>query len=582
MLSPKARTAGELSLDDLKEEFLKNCESLERKAKALVTAKSEIGPDDQVKELQLKIKQLEAELARKQRRRNNLLRQVRSFKALTGATATRVKQPVAANFKGSSARSKSRTDVIKQLNDYNSKHHDPNIDFALLVLHGKATPEELNDQMDADKEQIGFGEVIQRRMNLNKYRQQSDQLTADLDTLRKQYEKLEMHRDDVVHGYQSQADQNTQAQREYNDYYKKLEQKKQELQKAQDLESQNAQLQSEIDASGLDNEARIERLNKAKEQAAKDQLKREIADLQNDSARLEESNANLEQKIHELEATSPKKSSKEEEITAELDKLKEQLNEDPSTNMKFNNFIAQMESYALSPQDVVDKNKEKTELEQQIRDIQQEIEELQNKDQQLQHESDIKRENISKLENSLTDIANEYEKLPTDQVHAMPEFIKGAPSIKFTKQDIFQIGQDQTAIIIYFKTFSFEHSFIGKKPSKVFLNVELLEHQSTESQPVDITSGVFNSRMIFVCKNDFFLAEYLERTSASVIICRQREDMLTEAARTEVNMLPFLDGNKEMTQTVPLWNTQNKQVGKLTFEAAIYRAPIKSKNVSSV
>ena len=88
--------------------------------------------------------------------------------------------------------------------------------------------------------------------------------------------------------------------------------------------------------------------------------------------------------------------------------------------------------------------------------------------------------------------------------------------------------------------------------------------------------------MIFVCKNDFFLAEYLERTSASVIICRQREDMLTEAARTEVNMLPFLDGNKEMTQTVPLWNTQNKQVGKLTFEAAIYRAPIKSKNVSSV
>lgn len=580
MLSPKSRNAADFSIEDLREEFVKNCDTLERKSKALVTAKSESGPDDQVKELQLKIKQLEIELSRKQRRRNNLLRQVRNFKALTGATAVRVKQPVAASFKGSS-HGKSRTDLIKLLVEYNAKHKDPNVDFALLILHGHP-PEDIADQIDEDKETIGLGEVLSRRSNLNKYRQQSDILTTDLDNLRRQYEELELHRDEVVHGYQSQADQNSQAQREYNDAYQKLEQKKQELQKAQEIEAQNAQLQAEVDAYGLDQEARLERLNRAKEQAAIDQLKREIESIKNEANKIEDSNIGLEQKIHELELNSPKKSSKEEEIDNELDRLKEQVGEEPARNMKFNNFIAQMEAYSLSPQDVVDKNKEKTDLEQQIKDIQQEIEELENKDQQLQKESDIKRENISKLEHSLTDIANEYEKLPTEQIHTMPEFIKGAPSIKFTKQDISQIGQDQTAIIIYFKTFTFEHSFIGKKPSKVFLNVELLEHQSTESQPVDINSGVFNSRMIFVCKNDFFLAEYLERTSASVVVCRQREDMLTEAARTEVNMLPFLDGNKEMTQTVPLWNKENKQVGKLTFEAAIYRAPIKSKNGNSV
>ena len=160
----------------------------------------------------------------------------------------------------------------------------------------------------------------------------------------------------------------------------------------------------------------------------------------------------------------------------------------------------------------------------------------------------------------------------------MPQFTQGAPNIKFNKSDVSKLAPDETAIAVLFKDFQFERSFIGKKPSKIFLVVDLLEHQSMATAAVDINSGAFDARLTFVCTNDFFLSEFLERTSAGVQLCRQRESQVTEASRTELNMLPFVRGYTSMTQTVALWNKANKVVGKVTFEAAIYRAPVGSKS----
>ena len=572
MYSPRKESVEELTLDELRSEFLKTCDSLDRKARDVALARQELG-DDQTKELQVKIKNLEVELTKKQRRRNNLLRQVRNYKALSATSSSRTKGGSGV-IRNSAARPKSRSAVIKQLQEYQQKHRDdPNINLALLVLSGKATPEELESMMEPEQEAIGFGEVMKRREQLQHYRQETDNLTNDIFNLQKEYARLEGEQDQVMKSYQEMASLSNANQSEFNSASRRLNQKREEVKRAEEYEERAAELQKEIDANALDDEHKIERINRARESALAMQLQSEIAEIDQDIEKIKEQNAELQAQVQDAELRSPKKTNKEEQIEQELERIKQESKDYPHEASKFEKFINEMESKALSPRDVVQKNEMRETLKKEIQDLQQEIEEYENKAKDFEAQSEEKRRQIEKLDNNLNTIAHTFEKAQVDQLHTMPEFTDGAPSIQFKDSDVSQIADDQTAIKIKFREFQFERSFIGKKPSQVFLVVDLLEHQSMQSKPVDINSGNFDSQMLFVCKNDFILSEYLERTSAAVQLCRQRESSITEAAWTELNLLPFLRGHLAMTQTIPLWNKENKHIGKVTFEAAIYRAP---------
>lgn len=571
MLSPRSRPVNELTNEELKEVILKNCHSLDKKAHSLAQVKTDQA-DDPTKDLQNRIKQLEEDLARKQRRRNNLLKQVRGIKAFTTANS-RARPNTVKHRVGTAQTSKNRTEVIRLLTDYQQKYQDPNVDAALMILTGHGSPEQIREMVDVEDDSNGFNDLLNRRTQTHKYRQQTDAITSEKDEYDKQIQELVNHQNNLLAEYETQVLNKNQIEAEYDSLYPTYRQKQEEADQARRIEEQIEAVRQEIENIMSNPDENTTSLVNMRERDMINRLKSENESLEADVASLEEENKRLKSRVGETNLSGPAAI-----VRRELSKILSDSSQDSFGNSKLEQFLTQMESHGISPKEFVAKSKEKEELEQNIRKIQQEINELETNTEKLQQETKPKLDQISQLEANLKTLANKLGTQATVQEHTMPEFKDGAPSIQFKSSVIKDIGDDQTAIIIYFKNFHFEKSFIGKKPSHIFLVVDFLEHQSINTKAVDINSGVFDDSLTFVCKNDFFLREYIERTSASCQLCRRREDTVTEAAATELNLLPFLKGHHEITQTVPFWNKSDKLVGNITFEAAIYRPPISSKS----
>jgi len=594
MQNAKSRPISEYSIEELKYELVKNCNLLEKKARIILAAKPDSDYETQSSELQQRIKLVEEELMRKQRKRNDLLRQVRNMKALTPSLNKMKPTPVS---RPSSRPLKSRSNLLKMLNDAQSKTDDPRFGIAIKVLKGELD-DDLYESLSEYDTDGSIKKTMARRSTMNDYQANIVSIQQEIDTMGREYRDLITEQEDISKGFKENNEMKRKLEKDLSDIQIRIRNKESELQQAKELEGKATFLRNEIKKiedknSSTENDQKKKRFVQDSQEVMRmtsdiNEIDNECKDLNKKIAELEKiaTSTDLEEKkTHQVLLDAQKNNQNiaqsGESVKSEIDKLRQETNIDPVNNTKFEAFLVQMESKQMSPRDVMQKNQEKQNLEGQIKILQSEIEMFEQNEQDLYQQIQPKKDKINQLENMLKNLASKLDNQQADQIHQMPEFSEGAPSIVFSKKDVDKMPIDQTAIIIYFKEFILDKSFIGKKPSEVYLVVDLLEHESMTTNHVDIMSGVFNSQIMFECKNDFFLAEFLERTSATAQLYRERESQVTEAARTELNLLPFVRGYTEMTQTVPLWNKLNKYVGKVTFEARILRPPNKQQKTTN-
>jgi hypothetical protein len=161
---------------------------------------------------------------------------------------------------------------------------------------------------------------------------------------------------------------------------------------------------------------------------------------------------------------------------------------------------------------------------------------------------------------------------PGEQVRpAKVVYVAGAQNISMDA--VRPIADDRNALIILFRDFEIGASFIGKRPSQVFLVLEFLESESVTTAGVDSKSGWFTNRPLqFVCKNDFILSTYFSKSAIPVQMCRARQDRITEIGKSELNLTPLVtDGITAFSSSINIWNTAGKIVARINFELALLK-----------
>ncbi|KAK8884715.1 hypothetical protein M9Y10_043834 [Tritrichomonas musculus] len=625
----KNKILAEYTREELEEEFLKNCEildsrasqiiQLEQKAQYLSSRLSRLTQDIDdptrtrnrftgsqapsafhqsqmnVRELQNHIAAFQRELGQLQVQRDNIARQVKYFKSLQNFTTYRSKS-VKSSSKNQVRTKLERDDIrieVQQLIDKKSVPQMMNrLNATVAVLSGdyKSAEQHLSGLMNSIGESIGLYECLERRKQLRDRESKISQLSSKLEELKQRYNEMLQRQREQVDQYQAEADQNKQRNAEVIKLRREKETREMESAKIAEMQVILDGLKSEIEL--LENQkAKLQGDNNERQmrvqtqvQDALAQLRLEIQDLEDKCNAVRQTNESLEKQTVDLEEAkneaAKRRANAEEKfkslqgdyknVLGTFNRMVDTSDEtDPFEDQRFVIFLTQMATKGWDPEHVKQLSSEIDELTEQLQNLKDKISEYEAAESQMNQRISAKRDEISSLEASLRALANDLGQNSSEDTREKPQYVEGAEHIEFTDEDINQIGEGQTAIIINFRDFKLSPSFIGKKPSKVFLIIDFLEHKS-QTDYVDPTSDSFNSRIFFVCKNDFILKAYLEKSAVPVQLCRSRDDQVTEAGQTELNLLPFLDNCLKFTSTVKIWNETGKAVGKVTFEAALY------------
>ncbi|OHT07221.1 hypothetical protein TRFO_01385 [Tritrichomonas foetus] len=625
----KNKVLAEYSREELEEEFLKNCEildsraaqiiQLEQKAQYLSSRLSRLTQDMDdpnksrnrftgsqapsayhqsqmnVRDLQNQIGTFQRELGQRQVQRDNIARQVKYFKSLQNFSTFRAKS-VKSSSRNQITTRLIREDIQRAVEQLFNKKTVPQMNNRLLatiaVLKGdyKAAEAPLHSLMKSIGESVSLYECLERRKQLRDRESKISQLSNKLEELKQRYNDLLQRQKEQIDQYQSEADQNKQRNQEVINLQREKETKEMEAAKTAELKIVADGLRSEIEL--LENQkAKLQGDNNERQmrvqtqvQDALSQLRLEIQELEDKSKSVREQNTSLEKQTHDLEQArvdAIKRRSEAEEhfkklqvdyksVLGTFNKMVENSEADPFDDQRFVVFLTQMATKQWDPEHVKNLSEEIEKLTATLQGLKDKIAKYESAEAQMNKRISSKRDEISALETQLRALANDLGQNSSEDAREKPQYTEGAHHIRFTDEDKSKIGDDQTAIIIMFRDFKLSPSFIGKKPSQIFLVVDFLEHKSMTTKFVDPNDESFDSSIFFVCKNDFILRAYLEKSAVPVQLCRSRDDQVTEAGQTELNLLPFLDNCLEFSSTVKIWNETGKAVGKVTFEAALY------------
>lgn len=622
----------EFSREELEEEFLKNCEildsrasqiiQLEQKAQYLSSRLSRLTQDIEdptrartrftgsqapsafhqsqmtVKELQNQIAAFQHELGQMQVQRDNIQRQIKYFKSLQNFSTFRSKsQRSTVRAQNTSSTRLTREDITYAIEDLIQKKTLPQmsnrLNATIAVLSGdyKKAEDELSGLMASIGENVGLFECLDRRKQLRDRESKIAELTNKLEELRQRYNEMLQHQKEQIEQYQSEADQNKQKNQEVINLQKEKETKEMEAAQISELKIVADGLRNEIDLlenqksklQSDNNERQIRVQTQVQDVLA--QLKLEIQELEDKCKSVRETNESLTRQTEDIEANreeATKRRSEAEEhfkslqvdyknVLGTFNKMLETSEDvDPFEDQRFVAFLTQMAAKQWDPEKVRSVAAEIEELNQRLQKLKDKIAKYEAAEQQTNQVISEKRDEIASLNASLRTLADDLGQNSSEDQREKPQYTEGAEHVKFSEEDKSKIGEGQTAIIINFRDFKLSPSFIGKKPSQIFLVVDFLEHKAMTTKFVDPNSESFDSSIFFVCKNDFILRAYLEKSAVPVQLCRSREDQVFEAGQTELNLMPFLDNCLAFTSTVKIWNETGRAVGKVTFEAALY------------
>ena len=632
MLKPtyKNKFLGEYSREELENDFLENCETLDVKAQEIIKLEqkaqhlsqqlTKLAKDLQmqnrapklfsgsqapsafrqsqqnVRELQDQIASVEREIEMKQQKHTKILRDISYFQSIQGESVNKLKT-VTSNLtkSGISKPIRTRDEIIIMLNELIKKNTLPQmanrLKATVAILQGdfEAAAEPMRPLLEHIGETATLSECIEQKHDLQERENKIEQLQEKLGDLKERYNEMLQKHEELSQQYENEAGQNAARNKEIHDLQMQKETKIKEKMKAQELEIISKGLVNEIEQ--LEQQkiklevTTTERQQKVQTQVqeALEKLRQEAEEVDKRCKEAKEANQELEKELQDAEEASRQAAVKRREAEDEFDRLQEEYKkiaseygekvdsgqQDPFEDKRFVQFLQRMKELNWTPKRIRQISTETEQLADKLSEIQANITLYEDAEKQLEEKLEAKMKKIEELESKLENLADDIQHNIKKGPRVMPEYTEGAPSITFHGQ----LPPGQTDLAILFKTFNLDKTIIGTKPSSIFFVIEFLEHNSMETKRVNISSGVLDSRIDFMCNNDFVLREYLLKTSLPIQMRRDRDGQITEAARSELNLLPLVNGVNSFTSTAKIWNARGRVVGTFTYEVST-RVPV--------
>ncbi|EAX96242.1 hypothetical protein TVAG_205280 [Trichomonas vaginalis G3] len=638
MLKPtyKNRLLGEYSREELENDFLKNCEMLDTKAHEIVALEqkaqhlsqqlSKLAKDLQqqsrapkmfsgsqapsafrqsqinVKELQDQIIDIQREIDAKQQKHTKILRDISYFQSIQTEKETKIKSR-SLTKSGISKPTRSREEIIMMLQELLAKNTLPQIanriNSAIALLQGdyEAAEEPMRPILEHIGETTTLTQCMQEKYDLQERQQKIEVLREKLNTLRQRYETMLAKHQEMSKQYESDAVQTAVRNKEIHDLQIQKETKEREMQKIAELEIIATSLKREIEQLEEQKDqlqkTTVARAQKVQSQVmeALDKLRAEADAVNKRCAEARAANDELEKQLAEAEKERNEAAAKRREAETEFENLQDEYKtiatkysqkvdmgqKDPFEDKRFVKFIAKMKEKGWTPKTIKEMSAETEDLEHKLSDLNTKISIYEAAEKELQEKLAKKRNKIQILEDQLkgvkVNLENEEPKGPLQ----MPDYTEGAPSIDFSPVNQLPLKENQTTIAILFKEFQLDRTVTVGKPSEVFFFVEFLENDPRETNHVPCDGKVFKSRLDFVVNNDFILREYITKTAVPLQLRRDREGQITEAARSELNLLPLTVCNG-FSAISKIWNTRGKAVGQVKIEVSIQHPLAPPKN----
>lgn len=595
----------EFTKKDIEDECFKNCEALDSKAseiiqleQKLIYLKSRLSrftkekngtvPAKQKvtviqlnpKELQDQITSLEQRIIQRQNQCDNLAKQVQYFRQMKKLNAP-----------------KTFDEMVEISNDLFINRTIPPLlnqlraTSAILQNNYSGAEGPLRSMIEKIGQKISLSESFRRKKDIREREAKIEELRSNLIQLTKRYDKIEIYHKQMFELYQQNAAKNSKKSEKVSELQRRKETKQIESMQTSELEIKAEEIQREIFELQKQKQSLIEKnehhqftfQNEVRSEFQKLQI--DVQQLEVECQKIEEGNKLIETKNNRAQSDlslSKKKRDKAEtqfrslqkeykEISETFGKFMENTEIDPFNDPKFVEFLSDMTKKNYLPEKVKNINDKITEIDKKIENISQSIETSKKEQDEITQRIESKRAFVSNLDQQISAISNNMKNVKDQPREKMP-FIEGAENANFADEEIQAAGEDKNAIVIVFRDFQISPSFIGQKPSQIFLVVDFLEHQSLMTTPVDPRSGFFNESICFICQNDYILKEYIEKSAVPFQMCRQTEKDVTQTGQSELILYPFVNpGIKKFTSSAKIWNETGKAVGKLVFEAAILK-----------
>ena len=544
----------------------------------------------QVKELLDQIAAFERELGQRQVKRDKVLNEVRYFRSLLNFPGRRNKG------QGSKGNSKlfSRAELARMLSVLLASNQVPQMVYrlqaAIAILNRNFADAEIpmRELMVSIGETLQLFDMLDKKKQIKEREDKIEELRAKLAELRQRHEEMTKQHHLLLQQYKDEAEQNNQRYKEEMELQHEKEAKEAEAAKLAELQiirdglkNEIALLEEQIEKLKADNAKRLEDLKKQMEDALA-RLRAELKELEDHCAALRASNKDLEMRCKQLE----QQYEEAKERRAEIEDLSRQLqaeytnlrqyfskmlsatDDDPFDNPRFVNFLTQMASKDWRFDT--------------IRTFAEDIDKLRTRKQQIEEKLEKYERTQTSLNNMIaakrtviTDLRAQLDALQlelghtTEEIQARrPAFVEGAEHIRYDTQTL-DLQEDQTAIICSFQDYELSPGLIDKN-SKIFLMVDFYEHNSQPTRHVNPKDNNFDTNIMFICRNDFQLREYIQRNHVKLTLYMSKGMDYTDVATGEFDLTPFLDDKQAFTSTLDLRAVGSLAiVGKIQYEAQL-------------
>ena len=628
------RLLPEYSRQELEEEFIKCCEDLDSKATEILKLEKQAqyldgrlgrlqqDVEDQtrqqvrfdgthapvayrqsqltVKELQDQIILLERELGQHQMKRDKILQEVRYFRSLLNFPGKRSKVGTTAN----SGKKKTRAELVRMLSVLLTNKQVPpqmvyRIQAAISILNHNLMDAEIpmRELMKIIGESLQLFDMLDKKKEIEERERQIEKMRQKLAELRERHDKMTEEHQKLLQQYKDEAEQNDAKYKEILDLQKLREEKEAEAARLKELEIIAEGLRGEIKLLEEQkiklNEDNIDRINKLRERMEEEirKLKGELDDLIKFCAKLRESNENLESRCAEIErqyADAKDQRSEIEELTqqlqAEYDNLRKyyvpllsQTDIDPFENHRFEEFLKQMggRDWKFSTirqfQDEIEKLTERKKLNLE------KVGKYENLRDKLKAMIDDKKKEIEQLEEQLRRLQDENG-IILQEMDSEPgqKYIEGAPDIIFDQNTVVELDDSYTAILLFFQDFNIlRPEVLGPKKCNILLSVDFYDHETQNTYHVLPTDGAFDQKILFPCKNDFQLREYLQRGKVKIQFVKLAGINAIPLGQDELSLKCFLDGVTKFSSKLVFRSLdQNIEFAEVNFQVGIFRPVI--------
>lgn len=625
----KNRLLGEYQRDELENDFLANCETLDKKAIEIVKLEQKAQHLSQrlskltsdlkdkskvtrrfigsqaptafrqsqmtVKELQNQVQELERDIEIRKKEHEKILRQISYFQNIQSATDTvkpKISQTLAKSGIVKGIRTKEEIiNMLQMLLERSSVPQMKNrIKASIAILKGnyEAAEAPMKPILDSVGESTSLKECIMHRNEITEREAKIEALKDKLSELKNRFTNIQKKQKIMTKQYQEEAEQNAGRNKEILMLQQEKDLKQSEIVKISELHLIADNLRSEIEQlkhqkMKLQSETEgRESLVRGQVTAALEKLRNEVKAVESRCLEVKENNGSLEKRLAELEKQSAELLKKRRDAEEQFDNLQRQYADaagtygkmidnsenDPFDDRRFVAFISRMKEKKWTPDTIREMTRETEMLTQKLHDTKTKIAQYEDSESQLNEKISIKRKKITELEEQLRELAEDLSQSKVSE-RKLPEFTPQSQNAKLTEEEQKSIEGDRVAISLYFGDYDLDPSVIGNKASNIFLVVEFLDHEPVETQHIEINKSKFGEKMVFYINNDSILKQYIQNTSVPVKLCRDRDGVITEIARTELNLMPFLIDSLSITCNCKFWNNKGRPVGNCTFEAFV-------------